>query len=75
VTTAIEDDGQLMSRAKAMHDLGDLGKARLAQLVADGEIECVHIGRRTLIVAQSVRDYVHRLREANRGQTAEAASN
>ena len=39
-----------------------IGRTKLFQLIGDGEIETVTIGRRVLIPADALRDYVQRLR-------------
>jgi hypothetical protein len=59
-------DGEQLpcSRTEAMRALGDIGETRLAKLERDHEIEVVRDGRRAFIVAESLRDYVERLRAA-----------
>jgi len=44
----------------------DIGKTKLYELIADGELETIRIGRRTLIMQQSIDDLVERLRSRNR---------
>ena len=39
-----------------------IGRTTMFRLVADGEIETVRIGRRLLVPAEAVREYVQRLR-------------
>jgi len=44
----------------------DIGKTKLYELIADGELETIRIGRRTLIMQQSIDDLIERLRSRNR---------
>ena len=45
----------------AMNMLG-IGKTKLYELIATGELETIHIGRRTLVLRTSIDDFVERLR-------------
>ena len=40
----------------------DIGKTKLYELIAAGELETVHIGRRTLVLQTSIDDLITRLR-------------
>jgi len=42
-----------------------VGRSTLYELIAAGEIESVHIGRRHLVVRSSLDAYVERLRDAS----------
>ena len=42
--------------------LGGIGETKLWELAKAGEIECVHIGRRTFVTADSLHSYIGRLR-------------
>lgn len=50
--------------ARAMSML-DIGKTKLYELVSEGELETIRIGRRTLILQASIDALVARLRSAN----------
>lgn len=52
---SIEDAAKLLS----------IGKRKVEALVAAGEIETVYIGRRHLIPAEALTDYVERLKAAS----------
>lgn len=39
-----------------------IGRSKIYELVGAGEIEAVHVGRRTLIIAASLNDYIERRR-------------
>ena len=41
-----------------------IGRTKMFELIKDGEIESVHVGRRTLIVAASLEHFIERLRLA-----------
>jgi hypothetical protein len=67
VTTDTGNGDQLLvARDDARHRLGDIPPTRLAVLERDGQIKLVRDGRRTFVVASSLKSYVQRLREANR---------
>ena len=40
----------------------DIGKTKLYELIAAGELETIHIGRRTLVLQASIEALVERLR-------------
>lgn len=42
-----------------------LGKSKVESLVRDGQIETVKIGRRRLVPAEAIDDYVERLKAAS----------
>lgn len=46
-------------------DLLSLGKRKVEELVRDGDIETVTIGRRRLVPAEALTDYVTRLKAAS----------
>jgi excisionase family DNA binding protein len=56
---------------RAMHML-DIGKTKLYELIADGELETIHIGRRTLVLRASIEGLVERLRQANKAPPDDA---
>jgi excisionase family DNA binding protein len=41
----------------------DIGKTKLYELIGTGELETIHIGRRTLILQASIDAFVERLRK------------
>ena len=49
---------------RAMHML-DIGKTKLYELIAEGELEAVRIGRRTLVIQSSIDALILRLRLEN----------
>lgn len=61
-TEGIEPGALLLDFTEAGRRLG-IGRTSVYKLVADGELDCVHIGRRALIVADSCPAFVARLRE------------
>lgn len=46
-------------------DLLSLGKSKVEELVRDGDVETVTIGRRRLVPAEALTDYVARLKAAS----------
>lgn len=54
---------QLVPITEAARRLG-VGRTKAYELLAAGELEAVHIGKRHLVVAESVEQYVRRLRSA-----------
>jgi len=42
-----------------------IGKTKLYELIAEGELEAIRIGRRTLIMQSSIDDFIQRLRLKN----------
>lgn len=42
-----------------------VGKTKVEELVHDGVLETVYIGRRRLVPAEALDDYIKRLREAS----------
>jgi len=57
-------DRLLYSLADAADQLS-IGKRKVEDLVRDGEIETVNVGRRRLIPAEALTDYVERLKAAS----------
>nr|WP_293856988.1 helix-turn-helix domain-containing protein [Sphingomonas sp. SCN 67-18] len=49
---------------RAIRMLG-IGKTKLYELIAEGELEAIRIGRRTLIMQSSIDDFIQRLRLKN----------
>jgi hypothetical protein len=43
----------------------DIGKTKLYELIGAGELETIHIGRRTLVLQASIDGLVRRLRQEN----------
>lgn len=63
-TTTMDTDNRLLiDHGEAMRKLGGIGRTTFYQLINDGEIEQVHIGRRGFITAKSLAAYVDRLSE------------
>lgn len=56
-----EDHQLLLSPERAAERL-DLGRSKIFELIATGELESVRIGRARRIPADAVRDYIARLR-------------
>ena len=42
----------------------DIGKTKLYELIGTGELETIHIGRRTLVLQASIDAMIQRLRQA-----------
>lgn len=53
----------LLYKPEAAAELLAIGRSKLFELIAHGEIETVSIGRSRRIPAQALEDYVARLRE------------
>ena len=49
-----------------------VGRTKVYELIGSGELETVTIGRRRLIPAQSLEDWVNRLRDKNRAARTSA---
>jgi hypothetical protein len=62
-TTTENDDRLLIARLDACRQLS-IGETTFWQLDRAGELEVVHQGRRCYVVAESLRNYVERLRAA-----------
>jgi excisionase family DNA binding protein len=45
--------------------LGDIGRTTLYQLIAQGELATVHIGRRMFIPSDAIADFIRRRRDNN----------
>ncbi len=43
----------------------DIGKTKLYELIGSGELETIHIGRRTLVLQASIEGFIERLRKPN----------
>ena len=56
---------------RAMHLL-DIGKTKLYELIAAGELETIYIGRRTLVLRASIEGLVERRRRANKAPPDDA---
>lgn len=56
-------DQLLLPITEAANRLG-IGRTKTYELIATGELEAVHIGRRRLVAADSIEAYVRRLRDA-----------
>ena len=64
------DDKQLESIPDCAEALG-VGRSYVYDpLIATGELETVHVGKRHLVIVESRRRYVERLRAKNGGQSA-----
>ena len=57
-------DRLLVPLDEAMHQLGDIGRTKLYELIDDGEIVRVNVGRRSFVLSESIAAYVDRLAEA-----------
>jgi hypothetical protein len=64
-TTAPIDDRLLIPGAEARHKLGGIGWTKFCELMKEGELERVNIGRRSFVTARSLYAYVERLRGLN----------
>jgi hypothetical protein len=59
-----DTDRLLYSYDDAMHKLGDLGRTKFYELVDEGQLTRVKIGRRGFVTAESLGALVDRLSEA-----------
>jgi hypothetical protein len=46
----------------------DIGKTKLYELIGAGELETIHIGRRTLVLQASIDAMIQRLRKNSEGE-------
>lgn len=60
ITSTGQTDALALSIAMAAHRLG-IGLSTMKALVARGEVRSVRIGRRRLVMAESLNDYIARL--------------
>lgn len=58
------DERLLIPRPDVKHMLGGIGDTTYCELINQGELERVNIGRRSFVTADSLRAYVERLRAA-----------
>lgn len=63
-TGAAKEDRLLLPYSDAQNALGGIGRTTLWELVRDGHLVKVSIGRRGFITAKSIAAYVDRLTEA-----------
>lgn len=61
----LDDQKLLDSIDDAQTRLGQLGRTKLYELIKDGELTTVKIGRRSFITRRSIEAYVDRLAEAS----------
>ncbi|MBV9529091.1 helix-turn-helix domain-containing protein [Sphingomonas sp.] len=55
----VEDDGPICLRLyDAMRELG-VGKTKIYELIADGKIEAIKIGRSTMVIRKSLLDLIN----------------
>lgn len=59
------DSPKLLHSITEAAELLSLGKRKVEELVRDGDVETVTIGRRRLIPAEALADYVERLKAAS----------
>jgi hypothetical protein len=52
------------------HVLGGLGRTKVFELIATGQLRSVKIGRRRFVVADSIADYVRRLEADHKAPAA-----
>lgn len=64
----------LLAVDAARQQLGGLSRRAVYDLLDSGELEGVWIGRRRLVVAESLRTYITRLREESRQRLAGKAA-
>lgn len=57
----MDSDRMLVPYDDAMHMLGGIGRTKFYELIQDGELDQVKIGRRGFITAKSLAAYVDRL--------------
>ena len=59
---------RLLGERAARHDLGDIGRTKLWELIKNREIEVVRIGRRTLVTSKSIDEFIARQGDEHRTQ-------
>jgi excisionase family DNA binding protein len=64
----------LLNEHGARYQLGNIGRTKLYELIAAGELQTVKIGRRRFVVAASVDEYVDRLAREQRADTPAPAA-
>jgi len=57
-------DAPICVRVDQAMRLLDIGKTKLYELLASGDLEAIHIGRRTLVLRASIDHFVERCRES-----------
>ncbi len=60
-----QPDQQLLYRPEGAAEVLDVGRSKVFELMADGQIESVRIGRSRRIPRQALLDYVERLRASD----------
>lgn len=60
-----ESQARVCVRVDRAMQMLDIGKTKLYELIATGELETVHIGRRTLVLRTSIDELIQRLRHEN----------
>lgn len=60
-----EFEARVCVRVDRAMQMLDIGKTKLYELIATGELETVHIGRRTLVLRTSIDELIQRLRHEN----------
>lgn len=65
-----EDDGPLVSVERAAHMLGGITRREITNMRIRGEIETVKLGRRRMVVTESIYELVKRLREESKEAVA-----
>jgi hypothetical protein len=68
------NDRLLYPKPEARRKLGDIGNTKLWELVNEGELQQVNIGRRSFITAESLHAYVARLRGGDRRKAGDEPS-
>jgi hypothetical protein len=59
---------RLLGEGAARHELGGIGRTFFWKLVADGKLEIVRVGRRSLVVSESIDRLIEEARTENNGK-------
>jgi excisionase family DNA binding protein len=62
----------LYDESGARTQLGNIGRSKLFELLASGELRSVHIGSRVFVPASAITEYVERLERGERHASATA---
>ncbi len=68
-----EDGAVVCVRVDRAMRMLDIGKTKLYELIDAGDVEAIHIGRRTLVLRESIDALIERLRLQNAGDRRSVA--
>lgn len=65
---------QLLDEPNARRELGGIGRTKFYELLANGELRSVKVGRRRLVPANAIVEYVQRLEQRDVPRTSAPAA-